>query len=59
MNHINSKMLRFTDTRLLRWKISEASKYDCIPVMGAGATVYIKRVPVMNSEYAQFIRNRI
>ena len=55
-NRINSNMLRFIDTRLLRWRISEASKYEYIPVMGAGETVYIKRIPVMNSEYAQFIK---
>ncbi len=32
-NRINSSMLRFTDSRLLKWKISEASKYEYIPVM--------------------------
>ncbi len=54
-NRINSSMLRFTDTRLLKWKISDASNYEYIPVMGAGETIYIKRTPVTNSEYAQFI----
>ena len=35
-NRINSSMLRFTDTRLLKRKISDAPQYDYIPVMGAG-----------------------
>lgn len=54
-NRINSSMLRFTDTRLLKWKISAASKYEYIPVMGAGESIYIKRTPVTNAEYAEFI----
>ena len=54
-NRINSSMLRFTDTRLLKWKISEASKYEYIPVMGAGDSLYVKRTPVTNTEYAAFI----
>lgn len=56
-NRINSTMLRFTDTRLLKWKISNASKYDYIPVMGAGESIYIKRTPVTNAEYAAFIKD--
>ena len=47
-------MLRFTDTRLLKWKISDAAKYEYIPVMGAGENIYIKRTPVTNAEYAEF-----
>ena len=54
-NRINSSMLRFTDTRLLKWKISEAANYDYIPVMGAGESLYVKRTPVTNAEYAEFI----
>lgn len=54
-NRINSSMLRFTDTRLLKWKISNASQYDYIPVMGAGESIYVKRTPVTNAEYAEFI----
>ncbi|MGN0649112.1 MAG: SUMF1/EgtB/PvdO family nonheme iron enzyme [Oscillospiraceae bacterium] len=54
-NRINSSMLRFTDTRLLKWSISNASKYEYIPVMGAGETIYIKRTPVTNAEYAEYI----
>ncbi len=57
-NHINSNMLRFIDTRLLKWSISQASNYEYIPVMGAGETIYIKRTPVINSEYAQFISEK-
>lgn len=55
-NRINSTMLRFTDTRLLKWKIANASQYDYIPVMGAGESIYIKRTPVTNAEYAAFIK---
>lgn len=54
-NRINSSMLRFTDSRLLKWKISDAYKYDYIPVMGAGNSIYVKRTSVTNSEYAEFI----
>lgn len=54
-NRINSSMLRFTDTRLLKWKISNALQYDYIPVMGAGESIYVKRTPVTNAEYAEFI----
>lgn len=54
-SRINSSMLRFTDTRLLKWKISSASQYEYIPVMGAGESIYVKRTPVTNAEYAAFI----
>ena len=55
-NRINSSMLRFTDPRLLQWRIADAVKYDYIPVMGAGESIYIKRTPVTNKEYAAFIQ---
>ena len=55
-NRINSSMLRFTDSRLTKWKISNASNYEYIPVMGAGTSIYIKRTPVTNKEYAEFIK---
>ena len=55
-NRINSSMLRFTDSRLLKWKISNASNYEYIPVMGAGNSIYVKRTPVTNKEYAEFIK---
>lgn len=54
-NRINSSMLRFTDSRLLKWKISDAPNYDYIPVMGAGLSVYVKRTEVTNKEYAVFL----
>ena len=54
-NRINSSMLRFTDSRLLKWKISNASSYEYIPVMGAGDSIYVKRTPVTNKEYAEYI----
>ena len=57
-NRINSNMLRFTDNRLLKWVVSKASEYEYIPVMGAGETIYIKRTPVTNSEYAEFIKEK-
>lgn len=52
---IDSNMLRFTDPRLLEWKISDAYQYEYIPVMGAGESIYVKRTPVTNAEYAQFL----
>ena len=55
-SRINSSMLRFTDTRLLKWKISNAAQYEYIPVMGAGESLYVKRTPVTNAEYAEFIK---
>ena len=54
-NRINSSMLRFTDTRLLKWKISNAAQYEYIPVMGAGESIYVKRTPVTNAEYAEYV----
>ncbi len=54
-NRINSSMLRFTDPRLLNWKVANAYQYDYIPVMGAGTTVYIGRTSVTNAQYAKFI----
>lgn len=55
-NRINSTMLRFTDTRLLKWRVADAARYEYVPVMGAGESIYIKRTPVTNAEYAQFLR---
>ena len=54
-DRINSSMLRFTDPRLLQWKVAAAPRYDYIPVMGAGESIYIKRTPVTNAEYAEFL----
>lgn len=54
-SRINSTMLRFTDTRLLRWKIADAPQYAYVPVMGAGESIYVKRTPVTNEEYAAFV----
>ncbi len=54
-NRINSSMLRFTDPRLLSWKVATAFQYDHVPVMGAGATVYVGRTPVTNAQYAEFV----
>lgn len=54
-DRINSSMLRFTDPRLLEWKIADAPYYEYIPVMGAGENIYIKRTPVTNEEYAKFL----
>ena len=54
-NRINSSMLRFTDPRLLNWKVANAYQYDFIPVMGAGTTVYVGRTSVTNAQYAQFV----
>lgn len=56
-NRINTTMLRFTDSRLLKWKISDAANYDYIPVMGAGINVYVKRTPVTNAEYFIFLED--
>ncbi|MBQ9359005.1 MAG: SUMF1/EgtB/PvdO family nonheme iron enzyme [Abditibacteriota bacterium] len=55
-SRINSSMLRFTDPRLLTWRVAEAYRYDFVPVMGAGESVYIKRTPVTNSEYGVFVK---
>ena len=45
-------MLRFTDPRLLEWKVADVPQYEYIPVMSAGKTIYVKRTPVSNAEYA-------
>lgn len=55
-SRINSSMLRFTDPRLLQWKIADAAKYDYIPVMGAGESIYVGRTPVTNAEYAEYVK---
>ena len=34
-DRINSSMLRFTDPRLLEWRVAGAARYDYIPVMGS------------------------
>ena len=54
-NRINSSMLRFTDSRLLKWRIADAAKYDYIPVMGAGNSIYVSRTPVTNAQYAAYL----
>lgn len=54
-DRIDSSMLRFSDSRLLKWDISKASEYDYIPIMGAGEDIYIKYTTVTNKEYAEFI----
>lgn len=54
-DRINSTMLRFTDPRLLEWRVTSAPRYDYIPVMGAGESIYIKRTPVTNGEYAEYV----
>lgn len=54
-DRINSSMLRFTDPRLPDWHIAEAARYEYIPVMGAGESIYIKRTSVTNAEYAEYI----
>lgn len=55
-NRINSSMLRFTDPRILSWKVFEAAEYEYIPVMGSGEMIYIKRTPVTNAEYAEYVK---
>lgn len=54
-DRINSTMLRFTDPRLLKWKISDAPMYEYIPVMGAGLDIYVSRTQVTNEQYAAFV----
>ena len=54
-DRIASTMLRFTDARLLKWKIGDAPMYEYIPVMGAGENVYVGRTQVTNAEYAYFL----
>ena len=55
-NRINSSMLRFSESRLLKWSIADAPNYDYIPVMGAGESIYVSRTQVTNAEYAEFIK---
>lgn len=54
-DRINSNMLRFTDPRLLEWNTPQAAQYAYIPVMGAGESIYVKRTPVTNGEYAAYV----
>ena len=54
-SRINSSMLRFTDSRLLKWNIEDAPEYEYIPVMGAGESIYIGRTEVTNSQYKEYI----
>ena len=54
-DRINSTMLRFSDERLLKWKIADAPMYEYIPVMGAGLDIYVGRTQVTNEQYAKFI----
>lgn len=54
-DRIDSSMLRFTDSRLLKWRVSDAAQYEYIPVMGAGESIYVKRTPVTNEEYAAYL----
>ena len=54
-NRINSTMLRFTDERLLKWKIADAPMYEYIPVMGAGIDIYVSRTQVTNEQYKAFV----
>lgn len=54
-DRINSTMLRFTDERLLKWKIADAPMYEYIPVMGAGLDIYVSRTQVTNEQYAAFV----
>lgn len=54
-DRINSTMLRFTDERLLKWKIADAPMYEYIPVMGAGIDIYVSRTQVTNEQYKAFV----
>ena len=54
-DRINSTMLRFTDERLLKWKIADAPMYEYIPVMGAGIDIYVSRTQVTNAQYKAFV----
>ena len=56
-DRINSSMLRFTDPRLLEWRVAGAARYDYIPVMGAEESIYIKRTPFTNGEYAEYVED--
>ncbi len=54
-DRINATMLRFTDERLLKWKIADAPMYEYIPVMGAGSDIYVSRTQVTNEHYKAFV----
>lgn len=54
-DRINPTMLRFTDERLLKWKIADAPMYEYIPVMGAGIDIYVSRTQVTNEQYKAFV----
>ena len=54
-NRVNSTLLRFSDARLLSWRVADAENYEYIPVMGAGETIYVKRTPVTVREYSEFL----
>ena len=54
-DNINGNMLRFTDSRLLKWNTTNAKNYEFIPVMGAGETIYISRTTITNSKYYEYI----
>ncbi len=54
-DRINSTMLRFTDERLLKWKIADAPMYEYVPVMGAGIDIYVSRTQVTNEQYKAFV----
>lgn len=54
-DRIGSTVLRFTDPRLLEWRIADAPEHEYIPVMGAGESIYIKRTTVTNAEYKEYI----
>ena len=54
-SRVNSTLLRFSDARLLSWRVADAANYEYIPVMGAGETIYVKRTPVTVREYAEFL----
>ena len=55
-DRINSTMLHFTDPRLLEWRVAGAARYDLHPRDGGrGESIYIKRTPVTNGEYAEYV----
>lgn len=54
-DRINSTILRFTDERLLKWKVADAPMYEYIPVMGAGIDIYVSRTQVTNEQYKAFV----
>ena len=54
-DRITRSLLRCTEPRRLEWKTPQAAQYAYIPVMGAGESIYIKRTPVTNEEYAAYL----